>query len=75
MTWKMGRFCPVATSPIAFAKHYRRSPQPKQTIDNSIVTVAAAVAQISLDEAGNMVGRSIFADLNEGIEPGIPDGG
>jgi gluconolactonase len=29
---------------------------------------------IKLDEAGNMVGRSIFADLNEGTEPGIPDG-
>jgi gluconolactonase len=29
---------------------------------------------IRLDEAGNMVGRSIFADLNEGSEPGIPDG-
>jgi hypothetical protein len=29
---------------------------------------------IRLDTAGNMVGRSIFADLNEGSEPGIPDG-
>ena len=29
---------------------------------------------IKLDAAGNMVGRSIFADLNEGTEPGIPDG-
>jgi gluconolactonase len=29
---------------------------------------------IRLDAAGNMVGRSIFADLNEGSEPGIPDG-
>ena len=29
---------------------------------------------IKLDAAGNMVGRSIFADLNEGSEPGIPDG-
>jgi hypothetical protein len=29
---------------------------------------------IRLDAAGNMVGRSIFADLNEGGEPGIPDG-
>jgi len=29
---------------------------------------------IRLDAAGNMVGRSIFADLNEGTEPGIPDG-
>jgi gluconolactonase len=27
-----------------------------------------------LDADGNMVGRSIFADLNEGSEPGIPDG-
>jgi gluconolactonase len=27
---------------------------------------------IRLDAAGNMVGRSIFADLNEGSEPGIP---
>jgi len=27
-----------------------------------------------LDAAGNMVGRSIFADLNEGSEPGITDG-
>ena len=27
-----------------------------------------------LDAAGNMVGRSIFADLNEGSEPGTPDG-
>jgi gluconolactonase len=29
---------------------------------------------IKLDAAGNMVGRSIFADMNEGTEPGIPDG-
>ena len=29
---------------------------------------------IKLDAAGNMVGRGIFADLNEGTEPGIPDG-
>jgi gluconolactonase len=29
---------------------------------------------IKLDAAGNMVGRSIFADLNESAEPGIPGG-
>jgi len=29
---------------------------------------------IKLDAAGHMVGRSIFADMNEGTEPGIPDG-
>jgi gluconolactonase len=29
---------------------------------------------IKLDAGGNMVGRSIFADLNEDSEPGIPDG-
>jgi len=29
---------------------------------------------IRLDAAGHMVGRTIFADLNEGSEPGIPDG-
>ena len=29
---------------------------------------------IRLDADGNMLGRSIFADLNEGSEPGIPDG-
>src|ERR1051326_1326113 len=29
---------------------------------------------IALDAAGNMIGRSIFADMNEGTEPGIPDG-
>src|SRR5262249_32813518 len=29
---------------------------------------------IRLDADGNMIGRSIFADLNEGSEPGIPDG-
>ena len=29
---------------------------------------------IALDAAGHMVGRSIFADMNEGREPGIPDG-
>jgi len=29
---------------------------------------------ISLDAACNMVERSIFADLNQGTEPGIPDG-
>src|SRR5262249_6931877 len=29
---------------------------------------------IKLDATGNMVGRSIFADMNEGAEPGIPDG-
>jgi gluconolactonase len=27
-----------------------------------------------VDAAGNMTGRRIFADLNEGSEPGIPDG-
>src|SRR5262249_58064230 len=32
------------------------------------------IHSIHLDAAGNMVGRRIFADLNEGIEPGIPDG-
>jgi sugar lactone lactonase YvrE len=32
------------------------------------------IHEIKLDAAGNMVGRSIFADLNEGSEPGIPDG-
>ena len=29
---------------------------------------------IKLDAAGNMTGRSIFADMNEGEAPGIPDG-
>ncbi len=29
---------------------------------------------IKLDAAGVMVGRSIFADMNEGKEPGVPDG-
>ena len=29
---------------------------------------------IALDAAGNMLGRSIFADMNQGSEPGIPDG-
>jgi len=29
---------------------------------------------IALDAAGSMVGRSIFADMNLGTEPGIPDG-
>src|SRR5205085_10088400 len=29
---------------------------------------------IKLDAAGHMVRRSIFADLNAGTEPGIPDG-
>ena len=29
---------------------------------------------IRLDVAGNMVGRSIFADLIEGSKPGIADG-
>jgi gluconolactonase len=29
---------------------------------------------IRLDGAGRIVGRSIFADMNEGTEPGIPDG-
>ncbi len=29
---------------------------------------------IKLDAAGNMVSRSIFCDMNEGREPGIPDG-
>jgi gluconolactonase len=29
---------------------------------------------IALDAAGNMTGRRIFADMNEGTEPGIPDG-
>jgi gluconolactonase len=29
---------------------------------------------IELDAAGNMTGRRIFADMNEGTAPGIPDG-
>jgi gluconolactonase len=29
---------------------------------------------IKLDAAGHMTGRSIFADMNEGAEPGVPDG-
>jgi len=29
---------------------------------------------IALDAAGHMTGRSIFADMNEGTEAGIPDG-
>jgi gluconolactonase len=29
---------------------------------------------IRLDAAGNCVGRSIFADMNEDLGPGIPDG-
>ena len=29
---------------------------------------------IALDAAGHMTGRRIFADMNEGTEPGIPDG-
>ena len=29
---------------------------------------------IKLDEAGTMIGRGIFADMNDGTEPGIPDG-
>jgi gluconolactonase len=29
---------------------------------------------IKLDAAGNMISRSIFADMNEGTAPGIPDG-
>ena len=29
---------------------------------------------IRMDAAGNMTERSIFADMNEGTEPGIPDG-
>jgi gluconolactonase len=32
------------------------------------------VHAIKLDTAGHMVSRSIFADANEGTEPGIPDG-
>jgi len=32
------------------------------------------VHAIKLDAAGHMVSRSIFADANEGSEPGIPDG-
>jgi gluconolactonase len=29
---------------------------------------------LDVDAAGNMTGRRIFADMNEGKEPGIPDG-
>lgn len=32
------------------------------------------IHEIRLDAAGNMIARSIFADMNEGTEPGIPDG-
>ena len=29
---------------------------------------------LKLDAAGKMIGRSIFCDMNDGTEPGIPDG-
>jgi gluconolactonase len=32
------------------------------------------IHSIKLDADGNMVGRGIFADMNEGTKPGIPDG-
>jgi gluconolactonase len=32
------------------------------------------IHKINLDTAGNMVSRGIFCDMNEGTEPGIPDG-
>ncbi len=32
------------------------------------------IHKINLDAAGNMVSRGIFCDMNEGTEPGIPDG-
>jgi gluconolactonase len=32
------------------------------------------IRAIKLNAAGSIVGRSIFADLNEGSEPGTPDG-
>jgi gluconolactonase len=32
------------------------------------------IHRIDLDAAGDMTGRGIFADANEGSEPGIPDG-
>ncbi len=32
------------------------------------------IHEIRLDAAGNMIARGIFADMNEGQEPGIPDG-
>src|SRR5580704_17003128 len=47
--------------------------------DERIIYVAKTrssqyIQATKLDAAGNMVGRSIFADLNEGSEPGTPDG-
>ena len=32
------------------------------------------IHKINLDAAGNMTSRGIFCDMNEGTEPGIPDG-
>jgi gluconolactonase len=32
------------------------------------------IHSINLDAASNMVERRIFTDLNQGTEPGIPDG-
>jgi gluconolactonase len=49
------------------------------SVDERIMYVANTrsskyIHAIRLDADGRMVGRSIFADMNEGSEPGIPDG-
>jgi gluconolactonase len=49
------------------------------SVDERIMYVANTrsskyIHAIRLDGDGRMVGRSIFADMNEGSEPGIPDG-
>jgi hypothetical protein len=46
----------------------------RQTSARCTSRTSQYIHAIRLDAAGNMVGRSIFADFNEGSEPGIPDG-
>ena len=55
------------------ARVYRLAPD-ERTMYVANTRASQYIHAIRLDAAGNMVGRGIFADLNEGSAPGIPDG-
>ena len=67
--WTLQRMTFDTTSPngILFS-------QDERTLYVANTRSSQYIHAIRLDAAGHMVGRSIFADLNESTGPGIPDG-
>jgi SMP-30/Gluconolactonase/LRE-like region len=66
------------TSVPTAAQPYSTRPRPQPVSPRGVgrrpVENSQYIHAIRLDAAGNMIRRSVFADLNEGSEPGIPDG-